>query len=286
MTRTGTRRARGAVDAGSSTGVATAVLALLSAGALATLGLVTATEISGGFADGLGRGRGTAPVPPGKVVVAGEKPDGGSGGTADGGGRGSGGTQDPVAGPTLVPPLPADLTNDLPIPAGVDSSPVPAPTDLPTVPPAGPGSGVALPPPVEPGLRTLAVRGRSALAPGHTKSPQVQRAAAEGRSPVREQTAAQATVPATTAETDDRPAVVFASVPAEAIAGTSAAAAAPGRLVHAAKDHGRGVAKGKGKGAPAVLPGAVLVVPTPAVTALGGRPAGAPPGLAKGRADR
>src|SRR5215218_3426633 len=109
MKRTGTRRARGAADTGSTTGVATAVLALLSAGALATLGLVTASEISGGFAGGLGLGPGTAPAPPGKVVVAGKEPGGAVTGTgSDGSGQSSGGGQGPAVPPPLVGPLPPE----------------------------------------------------------------------------------------------------------------------------------------------------------------------------------
>jgi len=289
MMRTGTRRRRGAADAGSATGAATAVLALLSAGALATLGLVTASEISGGFPGGFGLGQGAAPVPPGKVVVAGKEP-GGSGSGAQGAGP-----QAPGTGPTLVPPLPADTTNDLPTPAGFGGVPAVAPlTDAPVTgaPPADPPPDVVLRPPVEPGLRFVAAHGRSALAPGHTKSPQLQSSAADGRAPGKAPQATPATAPATTSKTDDRPSVVFASAPAPAVAATASpapGAAAPGRLAHAGKARGNGSeAKAQRKVAPTVPP---LVVPTPAATALaapsaGGPPAGAPPGLAKGLADR
>ena len=52
--RSGTMSRRGehARDAGSTTGIATAVLALLSAGTLASLGLVTADELRGGSSTG------------------------------------------------------------------------------------------------------------------------------------------------------------------------------------------------------------------------------------------
>ncbi len=308
--RTGTRRGRGAVDAGSTTGAATAVLALLSAGALATLGLVTASEISGGFAGGLGLGQGAAPVPPGKVVVAGKEPDGPRGSGGSGGGGRDAGPQAPAAGPTLVPPLPPDITNDLPTPAGFGGVPAAAPpTDAPVTgpPPADPIPDVVLQPPVDAGLRVMAAHGRSVLAPGHTKSPQSQSNAADGRAPGKTPTATPAPAPATTSKTDDRPAVVFASAPAPSATAKPARGAAPGRLAHAgkaraarpeAKAHGTGPeAKARGTGpeakaqrkvAPVVPP---LVVPTPAATALadpsaGGPPAGDPPGLAKGRADR
>jgi hypothetical protein len=68
--RSGTMSRRGAHarDTGSTTGIATAVLALLSAGTLASLGLVTADELRGGTSGNL-----SAPyndlLPPGAVVV-------------------------------------------------------------------------------------------------------------------------------------------------------------------------------------------------------------------------
>jgi hypothetical protein len=98
--RTGVTAGR---EAGSTTGVATAVLALLSAGTLATLGVVTAGDLRD-----LGRG----PVPDSQVDAVGPptpiavtspvptappSPGGGSGGA--GGGPGTGGVQ---AGPELV----------------------------------------------------------------------------------------------------------------------------------------------------------------------------------------
>src|SRR6187455_150054 len=68
--RSGTMSRRGAHarDTGSTTGIATAVLALLSAGTLASLGLVTADELRGGSSGNL-----SAPyddlLPPVAVVV-------------------------------------------------------------------------------------------------------------------------------------------------------------------------------------------------------------------------
>ena len=300
MMRTGTRRARGAADAGSTTGVATAVLALLSASALATLGLVTASEISGGFAGGLGLGPGAPPAPPGKVVVAGgEQPGGGRGsGPGPGTGTGSGnGPQGPVA-PTVVAPLTPDLTNELPTPSGVGTAdpapaaPVPAPDLVDPaveVPPTEPAPVVVLPPPAEPGLRAVATRGRSDLAPGHTTSRRTQSKAADGRAAGNQPPAAPAVVPATTTKTDDRPAVVLAAAPAPAARVTGGRDAAPVRLAHAPRARGRG---SHAKPAPVAMPSAPApVVPTPAATALagppgGGPPAGDPPGLAKGHVDR
>ena len=319
MTRTGTRRARGAADAGSTTGVATAVLALLSAGALATLGLVTAGEISGGgFAGGLGLGPGAAPAPPGKVVVAGEQPARAGSGSRSGGSTGDRRTAGSGQGPAVVPPLvglPAtDAGTVLPTPAGIDSLPVPAaaPTALPGTDPAaapGPGPAVVLPPPVDPGLR-MATHGRSAQAPGHTRSTDPVVRSLSGRTTGGRPAAAPTPLPAATTagRTVERPAVVLASATGpkaqqaakgpvakapRPAAAASAAASAPGRLAHAPSSRGRSAdAPGRAadtRGRRPATPAPVLapvVVPTPAVTALGGPPAGDPPGLAKGRADR
>jgi hypothetical protein len=62
-------RARGAAEAGNTTGVATAVLALLSAGTLAALGLVSASGIVGGPAVGSLSPGADALSPPAAVVV-------------------------------------------------------------------------------------------------------------------------------------------------------------------------------------------------------------------------
>jgi hypothetical protein len=92
--RSGTMAKRGvhARDTGSTTGVATAVLALLSAGTLASFGLVTADRLRGGTADSL-----RAPyddlLPPVDVVVTPGPRTPGSGP------RGGGGGRQPVLGP-------------------------------------------------------------------------------------------------------------------------------------------------------------------------------------------
>jgi hypothetical protein len=148
--RSGTMARRGvhARDTGSTTGIATAVLALLSAGTLASLGLVTADELRGGTAGSL-----RAPyddlLPPVDVVVTptprapGTGPRGGGGGSqpvlgpfeqaaVTGGVDGSGPTL-AAAGPGLaeVPPTVAPTE---PLPAGpVLSSFDPTPTPTPSV---------------------------------------------------------------------------------------------------------------------------------------------------------
>ena len=94
--RTGTMSRRGAHarDAGSTTGIATAVLALLSAGTLASLGLVTADGLRGGSSGNL-----SAPyndlLPPVAVVVT-PTP---TRAARPGSGRQGGGGSQPVVGP-------------------------------------------------------------------------------------------------------------------------------------------------------------------------------------------
>ena len=101
--RTGTMARRGAHarDTGSTTGVATAVLALLSAGTLASLGLVTADELRGG-AHGNLRTPYSQLLPPVDVVVT-PTP------RVPGSGPGGGGSSQPVVGPFE----PAALTGGL-----------------------------------------------------------------------------------------------------------------------------------------------------------------------------
>lgn len=146
--RTGTmirRAASPAVrDTGSSTGVATAVLAVLSAGTLATLGMVTASEIRD-----VGPGRpdsrpAQALRQPGPVRVTeapapAETGDTGSGGgnNRSGGGRASGTPAVLPLGPVLVPVL--GTTGSSPTlstsgPGTEDPGPVPVPVPPPTEP--------------------------------------------------------------------------------------------------------------------------------------------------------
>jgi hypothetical protein len=89
------RRGVHARDTGSTTGIATAVLALLSAGTLASLGLVTADELRGGTTGSL-RAPYNDLLPPVDVVVT-PTPTPGPPGTGPRGG-GGGGSQ-PVLGP-------------------------------------------------------------------------------------------------------------------------------------------------------------------------------------------
>lgn len=123
--RTGTMARRGehARDTGSTTGVATAVLALLSAGTLASLGLVTADEIRGGTARSL-RTPYSDLLPPVDVVVP-QAPTGRATGPR-------GGTPPPPAAPGPFEPV--ALTGGA---AGGDG---------PSVSAAGPGVVVAGPP--------------------------------------------------------------------------------------------------------------------------------------------
>jgi hypothetical protein len=126
--RTGTMSRRGAHarDTGSTTGVATAVLALLSAGTLASLGLVTADELRGGSSGNL-----SAPyndlLPPVAVVVTPTPAPHAPGSGRQGGGRGS----QPAVGPFEL----AAVTG------GVDGS-------GPTLASSGPGAVEVTPPTV------------------------------------------------------------------------------------------------------------------------------------------
>src|SRR5215207_2753655 len=174
MKRWGARRASGArhrSDAGNATGVATAVLALLSAGALATLGLVSAGEIAGDLGRGLGLGPGSGRVErPGGVVVSG--PTGGSGATGGSGGasRAGGGTAEldllvpvPGAGGAVLPsPSGVTASPDAPLPSPDTAEPAPVVQPLPSAEPS-------VPPPATPKVRVAPGRGRSAAAPGHLR---------------------------------------------------------------------------------------------------------------------
>lgn len=136
------RERRSGAAGGVSTGVATGALALLSAGTLATLGLVGAGEIAGNGAPG------SLPVPqtarPPEAVVVTPAP-GPSGGSDDGelpaqpvAGPLSGPVL-PVLAPVLAPPAAGD---GLDIPDG-DPATAPAP-DAPTTPAVEPAAGIDL----------------------------------------------------------------------------------------------------------------------------------------------
>jgi hypothetical protein len=131
------RRGAHARDTGSTTGIATAVLALLSAGTLASLGLVTADELRGGSTGSL-RSPYSELLPPLDVVVT---PTPTPTPRVPGSGpSGSGGSGQPVVGPFE----PAAVTG------GVDGS-------GPTLAASGPGVAepgapiVAVAPPLPPG---------------------------------------------------------------------------------------------------------------------------------------
>jgi hypothetical protein len=147
------RRGAHARDTGSTTGIATAVLALLSAGTLASLGLVTADGLRGGTGGNL-----SAPyndlLPPVDVVVTpaapsgpGSGPRGGGGGSqpvlgpfelaAVTGGADGGGPSLAAAGPGEVAVPPTVAAPSQPLPAGpvfssLDPTPTPAPSVLAT----------------------------------------------------------------------------------------------------------------------------------------------------------
>jgi hypothetical protein len=133
--RTGTMARRGAHarDTGSTTGIATAVLALLSAGTLASLGLVTADELRGGTTGSL-RAPYNDLLPPVDVVVT---PTPRAPGT---GPRGGGGASQPVVGPFEQDALSGGLDGSGPTlaaagPGEVEAPPTVAPTEpLPAAP--------------------------------------------------------------------------------------------------------------------------------------------------------
>jgi hypothetical protein len=145
--RTGTMARRGAHarDTGSTTGVATAVLALLSAGTLASFGLVTAGELRAGGHRSLATPHGDV-LPPADVVVTPAAPEPEPG-------PGSGGGEEPVGpfdlvavtggtdggtGPSLATSGPGDTAppTSAPVPEPVPETPVFASVD--PVPSPGP----------------------------------------------------------------------------------------------------------------------------------------------------
>jgi hypothetical protein len=138
--RSGTMSRRGAHarDTGSTTGVATAVLALLSAGTLASFGLVTADGLRGGSNGNL-----SAPyndlLPPGAVVVT---PTPTPTPHAPGSGRqsGGGGGSQPVVGPFDLPAVTGGVDGSGPTLATSGPGAVEVPTVAAPVPPvpAGP----------------------------------------------------------------------------------------------------------------------------------------------------
>jgi hypothetical protein len=145
----------------------------------------------------------------------------------------------------------------------------------------------------------MATHGRSAEAPGHTRSTEPVIHSAVDRTPGDRREGDPSPVPATgTAgrRTVERPAVVLASVAAPESHETPKARKTPkapntpkgpkGPVATAPRPAGAASVAASAPGRLAHAPSTPLVVPTPAVTALGGPPAGDPPGLAKGRADR
>ena len=264
MTTNATRRHRRSRspfgDSGSTTGVATATLALVSAGALATLGLVTAGEIAGDRPDRLRSPRSVQP-PDGVVVAAedAEQPGGTSGGGED--------NPPPTGtGPTFVPFLPflppslggrtpsgtTSPDNGLAVPEPI-AEPIDAPApDLASVPPA---------PAPAPVVVLADKRGKSAFSPGHTK-PGGTTGRAEGRA-----------VGGTSRD------VAAAPRPTLAAAGQptpSRRETAPGRLRHA--EGGRPADPSRGRSVPTAP-----AVPAPAAQPPAQPAAHEPPGLAKGQ---
>jgi hypothetical protein len=129
------RRVRVVADTGSTTGAATVVLALLSAGALAGLGLVASTELAPGKPPRVAAGSPDRSVKPPKSVVVG--PGQPTAGTPTRGTTPVPGTPTPspgtVAEPLLAEPLPPILAGPLlPLPEvvvpGVVAPEVPTPS--------------------------------------------------------------------------------------------------------------------------------------------------------------
>jgi hypothetical protein len=168
--RSGTMARRGvhARDTGSTTGVATAVLALLSAGTLASLGLVTADELRGGAGSSL-RAPYNDLLPPVDVVVT-PTPTPGPPSSGPRGSGGSGGSR-PVPGPFEPAALTGGLDGSGPTLAasGPGEPVVVTPTGAPTPPvPSGPVF-TALEPAPTPAPSVLAVKHGKAV--GHAHAP-------------------------------------------------------------------------------------------------------------------
>jgi hypothetical protein len=236
------RRGAHARDTGSTTGIATAVLALLSAGTLASLGLVTADELRGGTTGSL-RAPYNDLLPPVDVVVT---PTPRAPGT---GPRGGGGSSQPVPGPFEQAAVTGGVDGSGPtLAAAGPGEAEPPPTVAPTQPlPAAPVLSSVDP---TPALLVLAAKHGKARGHAHAKG--------------------QAMKLAREADADAEGTVAAAATPTSlTFLGVSPAAS---RGKHARPEHGRPPLAGSGKGRAApvavtdpALPAAVPALVAPAV---------------------
>ena len=246
--RSGTMARRGAHarDAGSTTGIATAVLALLSAGTLASLGLVTADELRGGSTGSL-RAPYNDLLPPGDVVVT---PTARAPGT---GPRGGGGSQ-----PVLGPFEPAAVTGGFDgsghtLAAAAPGEVEPPPTVAPTqpLPAAGPELSSLDPTPAP---IVLATKHGKALGHGHGH------ANGQAKKPARGDKGANVTVAAAATPTS----LTFLGE-SPAASGDKHARPEHGRPGHPGSGHGRAAHKSRGAVTGPALPAADPALVTPAV---------------------
>ena len=250
--RTGTMARRGvhARDTGSTTGIATAVLALLSAGTLASLGLVTADGLRGGTTGSL-RAPYNDLLPPVDVVVT---PTPRAPGTGPRGG--GGGSQPPVLGPF----------EQAAVTGGVDGS-------GPTLAAAGPGE-VETPPTVAPTEPLPAAPTLSSLDP--TPAPLVLAAKhgkALGHGHVRGQDPIATKAKKAKKTGEDEGTVAAAATPTSLIflgespgaSGEKDARPEHGRPGHTGSGHGRAAHQSSGAVTDPALPAAVPAPVVPAV---------------------
>ena len=246
--RTGTMARRGAHarDTGSTTGIATAVLALLSAGTLASLGLVTADELRGGTPGSL-RAPYNDLLPPGDIVVT---PTPRSPGTGPRGG--GGGSQPPVLGPFEQAAVTGGVDGSGPTLAAAGPGEVEAPpTVAPTEPlPAGPALS-SLDPTPTPTPSVLATKHGKALGHAHAHG----QAKAKKKAGGDEGTVAAAATPTS---------LTFLGVTPAAHSGRHARSE-HGRPADAGSGHGRGGHQSKVAVTDPALPAAVPAPVTPAV---------------------
>jgi hypothetical protein len=260
--RMGTMARRGAHarDTGSTTGIATAVLALLSAGTLASLGLVTADGLRGGTAGNL-----SAPyndlLPPVDVVVTPAAPSGPGSGPRGGGGGGS----QPVIGPFELAAVTGGVDGGGPTLAAAGPGEVAVPS---TVAPTGPLPAApvfsSLDPTPAPSV--LATKHGKALGHAHARGQVAKAMKAKRRAGEDKGTVATAATPTSLTFLGDSPA-----------ANSQRARGEHGRPTHAGSGLGRGAPK---SAVPASDP--ALPVPAPVIPATS--PAADPSGPGNGHA--
>ena len=244
--RTGTMSRRGehARDTGSTTGIATAVLALLSAGTLASLGLVTADELRGGTTGSL-RAPYNDLLPPVDVVVT-PTPRAPGPGPRGGGG----GSQPPVLGPFEQAAVTGGVDGSGPTLAAAGPGEVEAPlTVAPIEPlPAGPALSSLDPTPAP---LVLAAKHGKALGHAHAKG--------------------HATKPTKAKKTGEDEGTVAAAATPTSLTFLGVSPVASGGK-HARPEHGRPphAGSGQGRAAPVAVadPALPAAVPAPVVPAV------------------